>query len=101
MKTENKDLINKGVMIGIHFSTIFFNDYFKDDFRRKLNSEAPLKELLLLELAEVLVGDDIEKAFQLFEWATSSRIGFIEEVGPELIEDCIDAVETSKSMNLN
>lgn len=95
-KADNKDLINKGIMLGIHFSTVLFNDYFKDDFQRKLNIEAPLKGVLLLVLAEMLVGGDQKRGLDLFDWVTGTHLTLIDEVDSELIEKCIQAIERYK-----
>lgn len=93
---ENKDSINKGIMLGILFSTVFFNDYFKEEFQRMLNREAPLKGILLLVLAEVLVGGDQQRGLDLFDWATGTHLALADEVGPDLIEKCIQAIDQYK-----
>jgi hypothetical protein len=96
MKTENKDLINKGIMLGVHFSTVLFNDYFKADFQRKLNVEAPLKGVLLMVVADLLVGCNQERGLELFDWATGTHLELVDELDPELIEKCIRAIERNK-----
>jgi len=99
MKTnnaENKDSVNKGIMLGILFSTVFFNDYFTEEFQRMLNREAPLKGILLLVLAEVLVGGDEQRGLELFDWAAGTHLALADEVGPDLIVKCIQAIDQYK-----
>lgn len=93
---ENKDSINKGIMLGLIFSMVLFDDYFKSEFQRKLNREAPLKGILLLVLAEMLVGGDQERGLELFDWAAGTHLALADEVGPDLIEKCIQAIDRYK-----
>lgn len=96
MKTRNskdKDLINKGIMLGLQFSTVLFKDYFKPEFHRRLNLEGPLKALLLMVIADLLVKGDKERMVELFDFMAGTHLSLRDKAGSELIEDCIREIE--------